>query len=113
MRRVESEGNNEEPVNNCLTQTGLLMEALLYWCRLFGSWRGEHYFAHHIRNASEEIAALVADVRALVLKHKTLHLRRLYDAIDRRRTSSKSGDSAPDHIAELREYHAPRSANIT
>lgn len=63
--------------------------AVRYWCRVFGSWRGGHYFARHIRNTSEEIAALVADVRALVLNHKTPHLRRLYDAIDHRCTSRK------------------------
>jgi 2-dehydropantoate 2-reductase len=62
--------------------------AIVYWCRFFGSARGEYYFARHTRHATKEMAALVADVRALVLNHETPHLRVLYGAIDRRCANS-------------------------
>ncbi len=58
--------------------------AVLYWCRFFGSPRGEYYFARHTRHATAEMAALVADVRALVINDEAPHLRLLYDAVDGR-----------------------------
>lgn len=57
--------------------------AVKYWQRLFGSKRGEHYFARHARHAAPEMAALAADVRAIVGKSAMPHLRALYAAIDR------------------------------
>ena len=57
--------------------------AVLYWCHFFRSARGEYYFARHTRHAPRELAALVADVRALVLNHETPQLQILYGAIDR------------------------------
>ena len=58
--------------------------AVVYWRRFFGSKRGELYFAIHSRHAPQEMAALVTDVRALVLNHETPHLCLLYEAVDRR-----------------------------
>jgi ketopantoate reductase len=56
--------------------------AAVYWQRLFGSARGEFYFARHARHAPAEMAALVADVRELLDDVPTPHLDRLYAAID-------------------------------
>lgn len=53
-----------------------------YWERLFASPRGEYYFARHARHAPQEMAALVADVRALVSDAQMPHWRRLGAAID-------------------------------
>jgi len=53
-----------------------------YWQRLFGSVRGEHYFARHARHAAKEMAALAADVRALAGNSAMPHLTALYAAID-------------------------------
>ncbi len=58
--------------------------AVIYWRRLFGSTLGEYYFARHSRHAIKEMAALAADVRALVLDDDTPHLRLLYETIDQR-----------------------------
>jgi len=60
--------------------------AVKYWCRLFGSERGEHYFARHARHAALEMRALAADVRALSGDFAMPHLRVLYAAIDRAAT---------------------------
>jgi 2-dehydropantoate 2-reductase len=57
--------------------------AVKYWQRLFGSERGEHYFARHARHAALEMAALAADVRAITGNSAMPHLRVLYAAIDR------------------------------
>jgi 2-dehydropantoate 2-reductase len=53
-----------------------------YWQRLIGSWQGEYYFARHTRHAAMEMAALAADVRALLSRETMPHLERLYSAID-------------------------------
>lgn len=56
--------------------------AIAYWSRLLGSSSGEYYFAVHTRHAIQEMAALAADVRALIPSSDAPHLRLLYDAID-------------------------------
>jgi hypothetical protein len=55
--------------------------AARYWARLFASPRGEYYFARHARHAPQEMAALAADVRALVPEAQIPHWRRLSAAI--------------------------------
>jgi 2-dehydropantoate 2-reductase len=56
--------------------------AVRYWERLFASSRGEYYFARHARHAPQEMAALAADVRALVSETQIPHWGRLSAAID-------------------------------
>jgi ketopantoate reductase len=58
-----------------------LWYSISYWGRLFGSPRGEVYFAHHARNAPAEMAALAADVRQFLDYMPTPCLDRLYAAI--------------------------------
>jgi hypothetical protein len=67
--------------------------AVVYWSRLFGSPRGEYYFARHTRHAIREMAALVADVRTLVGIHETPHLALLYEEIDRRCANTETAFS--------------------
>jgi 2-dehydropantoate 2-reductase len=55
--------------------------AIGYLRRLFGSIRGEFYFARHFRYAPGEMAALAADVRGLLDEMPTPCLDRLYVAI--------------------------------
>jgi 2-dehydropantoate 2-reductase len=55
--------------------------AVWYWQRLIGS-QGEYYFAHHTRHAVKEMAALAADVRALLPREAMPHLEKLFTAID-------------------------------
>ena len=57
--------------------------AIVYWQRLFGSVRGEFYFAHHARRAPKEMAALAADVSELLDDVHAPCLDRLYAAINR------------------------------
>jgi len=57
--------------------------AVSYWRRLFGSPRGDLYFARHVRRAVVEMAALKADVDPYIVGHEATHLRFLFDAIDR------------------------------
>jgi 2-dehydropantoate 2-reductase len=56
--------------------------AVLYWRRLIGSQRGEHYFARHTRHAAREMAALASDVRTLLADEAMPQLQQLYAAID-------------------------------
>jgi hypothetical protein len=55
--------------------------AIGYWRRLFGSVRGELYFARHVRHAPGEMAALAVDVRGLLDDMPMPCLDRLYVAI--------------------------------
>lgn len=55
--------------------------AVRYWARLFASPKGEYYFAGHARHAAREMAALAADVLALVPSAPMRHWRRLAAAI--------------------------------
>ena len=57
--------------------------AIAYWRRLFGSVKGEFYFARHVRHAPAEMAALAADVRELLDDIPAPCLDRLYAAITR------------------------------
>ena len=57
--------------------------AVRYWQRLLGSAQGEYYFAHHTRQAAKEMAALAADVCALLPNEAMPQLRGLYAAVDR------------------------------
>jgi hypothetical protein len=50
---------------------------------LIGSQQGEYYFACHTRHAVSEMAALAAEVRALLPREAMPHLERLYTAIDK------------------------------
>jgi 2-dehydropantoate 2-reductase len=56
--------------------------AVLYWQRLLRSYKGEYYFARHARHAIKEMAALAADVRALLADETLPQLQQLYGAID-------------------------------
>jgi 2-dehydropantoate 2-reductase len=64
--------------------------AVAYWRRLFGSDRGEYYFARHTRHAPAEMRALVADVRLVIRGAPTPHLQLLYAAVD-----GRCGESIP------------------
>ena len=57
--------------------------AVRYWQRLLGSAQGEYYFARHTRHAAKEMAALAADVCALLPNEAMPRLRGLYAAVDR------------------------------
>jgi 2-dehydropantoate 2-reductase len=56
--------------------------AVRYWGLLFASSKGEYYFVRHARHAPQEMAALAADVRALLTETPLPHWRRLSAAID-------------------------------
>jgi 2-dehydropantoate 2-reductase len=56
--------------------------AVIYWRRLLASPRGEYYFASHARRASTEMAALAADVRALLNHEPIPELSQLFAVID-------------------------------
>lgn len=55
--------------------------AVRYWAHLLASPKGEYYFGRHARHAAPEMAALAADVRALVPLAPIPHWRRLEAAI--------------------------------
>jgi 2-dehydropantoate 2-reductase len=55
--------------------------AVCYWARLFASAKGEFYFARHAQHATRELAALAADVVALISPARMPHWRRLEVAI--------------------------------
>lgn len=55
--------------------------AVRYWAHLFASAKGEYYFGRHARHAPQEMAALAADVLALVPSAPMPHWRRLEAAI--------------------------------
>jgi 2-dehydropantoate 2-reductase len=56
--------------------------AVRYWAHLLASPKGEYYFARHARHATREMAALAADVLALVPSAPMPHWRRLSTAIE-------------------------------
>lgn len=55
--------------------------AVRYWAQLFASPKGEYYFARHARHASQELAALAAEVLALVPSAPMTHWCRLKAAV--------------------------------
>ena len=57
--------------------------AVGYWRRLLRSDRGELYFARHARHAPAEMAALAADVRAMLDEVPVPCLEKLYSAISK------------------------------
>lgn len=59
-----------------------LWVSTVYWRRLLGSVRGEYYFARHTRRAAAEMAALAADIRALLGDTAAPRLWELYARID-------------------------------